>query len=69
MTKLRNAFTLVELVISIFLLGLIVNFLYSAISNLQKSNKIFNEEINKVAIDSLNESDLVLYFIDSSREG
>ncbi len=36
---------------------------------IHKSNKIFNEEINKVAIDSLNESDLVLYFIDSSREG
>lgn len=34
-----------------------------------KSNKTFNEEINKVAIESLNESDLILYFIDSSREG
>ncbi len=37
----RSAFTLVELVLSIFLLGLIVSFLYSAVSNLQKTNSIF----------------------------
>ncbi len=39
--KKRVAFTLVELVLSIFLLGLIVSFLYGAVSNLQKTNSIF----------------------------
>ncbi len=38
---LRNAFTLIELILSVFLLGLIVYFLYAAVANLQKSNKIF----------------------------
>lgn len=36
---------------------------------IHKSNKVFNEQINNVAIESLEESDLILYFIDSSREG
>ncbi len=36
---------------------------------IHKSNKEFNEKINKVAINSLEESDLILYFIDSSRSG
>lgn len=36
---------------------------------IHKSNKEFNEAINKVAIKSLEESDLILYFIDSSRPG
>lgn len=36
---------------------------------IHKSNKEFNESINKVAIKSLEESDLILYFIDSSRPG
>lgn len=40
----KKAFTLVELVISIFLLGLIVYFLYSAVANLQKSNTIFEHK-------------------------
>jgi len=35
---------------------------------IHESNKVFNEEINNVAIDSLKESDLILYFIDSTRE-
>lgn len=35
---------------------------------IHESNKIFNEEINNVAINSLNESDIILYFIDSSRD-
>ncbi len=35
---------------------------------IHKSNKKFNEKINEVAIKSLEESDLILYFIDSSRE-
>ena len=37
----RAAFSLVELIISIFLLGIIVVFLYSTVSNLQKTNEIF----------------------------
>jgi len=35
---------------------------------IHESSKLFNEEINKVAIDSLNEADLILYFIDTTRE-
>ena len=35
---------------------------------IHKSNKKFNEEINNQAINTLNEANLVLYFIDSSRE-
>ena len=42
----HKAFTLIELLISIFLLGLIVNFLYSAIANLQKTNMIFQKKSN-----------------------
>lgn len=40
----KSAFSLIELVISIFLLGLIVTFLYTAVGNLQISNKIFEEK-------------------------
>ena len=36
---------------------------------IHESNKTFNEQINSVATDSLKESDVILYFIDSSREG
>jgi len=36
---------------------------------IHKSNKQFNEQINEVAIKSLQEADLILYFIDSSRAG
>lgn len=36
---------------------------------IHKENKIFNEEINKQAISSLRDVDVILYFIDSSREG
>lgn len=35
---------------------------------IHKSTKKFNEEINNQAINALNEANLVLYFIDSSRE-
>ncbi len=35
---------------------------------IHKSNKSFNEEINKQAIGTLNDAEVVLYFIDSSRE-
>jgi len=43
----RAGFSLVELIISIFLLGIIVVFLYSTVSNLQKTNEIFakNEKV------------------------
>jgi prepilin-type N-terminal cleavage/methylation domain-containing protein len=41
---MKKAFTLIELLISIFLLGLIVNFLYTAIGNLQKTNMLFSEK-------------------------
>lgn len=34
---------------------------------IHKSEKLFNKEINKVALDSLAEADLILYFIDSSK--
>ncbi len=47
----KRAFTLVELLISVFLLGLIVNFLYSAISNLQKTNNLFNQKSNELQND------------------
>ncbi len=40
----QRAFTLIELVLSIFLLGIIVYFLYSATGSLQKSNTIFARE-------------------------
>jgi prepilin-type N-terminal cleavage/methylation domain-containing protein len=40
----RKAFTLIELVLSIFLLGIIVYFLYGAVASLQKSNTIFSKE-------------------------
>lgn len=36
---------------------------------IHKSNKEFNVAINDVAIRSFNESDIILYFIDSSRPG
>ncbi len=37
----KKGFSLVELIISIMLLGIIVTFLYSTVSNLEKTNKIF----------------------------
>jgi len=37
----RDAFSLVELIISVVLLGIIVTFLYSTVSSLEKTNKIF----------------------------
>ncbi len=42
-SQFNKAFTLVELIISIILLGLIVTFLYTAVGDLQKSNSIFSE--------------------------
>jgi prepilin-type N-terminal cleavage/methylation domain-containing protein len=40
----RKAFTLIELILSVFLLGIIVYFLYAAVANLQKSNEIFSKK-------------------------
>jgi len=39
----RAAFSLVELIISVVLLGIIITFLYSTVSTLQQTNKIFAE--------------------------
>lgn len=36
---------------------------------IHESQKEFNQQINNAAISSLNDADLVLYFIDSSRDG
>jgi prepilin-type N-terminal cleavage/methylation domain-containing protein len=44
----RKAFTLIELLISVFLLGLIINFLYSAVANLQKTNIMFYNKSSKL---------------------
>ncbi len=41
MRRDRPAFTLIELVLTIFLLGLIVYFLYGAVADMQRSNEIF----------------------------
>ncbi len=59
MTK-RGAFSLVELIISIFLLGIIVVFLYSTVGSLQKTNKIYEQNskelnINEKIVDLLYE--------------
>lgn len=38
----KKAFTLVELIISVVLLGIIATFLYTTVSNLERTNKIFS---------------------------
>ncbi len=45
---MKRGFSLVELIISIFLLGIIVTFLYSSLSALQQSNKILFKEEQKL---------------------
>lgn len=45
----KKAFSLVELIISIVLLGIIVTFLYSTISNLEKTNRIFASNEKKLS--------------------
>jgi len=48
--KIRSkAFSLVELIISIVLLGIIATFLYSTVSNLEKTNKIFAANEKKLS--------------------
>ena len=39
----RKAFSLVEMIISVILLGIIVVFLYETVSNLERTNRIFSE--------------------------
>lgn len=60
----KKAFTLIELLISIFLLGLIVNFLYTAVANLQKTNVIFGQKsqtmINEQKLSDLLYDDIFL---------
>ncbi len=60
----KRAFTLVELIISVILLGLIVNFLYTSVSNLQKSNillaNLSKESQKKEQIINLLYSDILL---------
>ncbi len=45
----RSAFSLVELIISVLLLGIIATFLYTTVSNLEKTNKIFQENETKLS--------------------
>ncbi len=61
-----RAFTLIEVVLSIFLLGIIILFLYGALDNLQKGNHILSanaqkmrhhEEILKLLYDDLQSAD------------
>ena len=39
----KKAFSLVELIISVVLLGIIATFLYTSVSNLEKNNRIFSK--------------------------
>ena len=45
---MRKAFTLIELMISILILSLMMLFLYKSYAGLNKSNKLFSSEIEKV---------------------
>ena len=46
---MRRAFSLVELMISIVILSIMMLFLYKSYSGLNKSNKLFDIEVQKVA--------------------
>ncbi len=46
----RRGFTLVELMISIFLLSIIAIFLYNTIGSLQKSNTVLSKSVNHFSI-------------------
>ena len=48
MTK-RKAFSLVEMIISVILLGIIVVFLYETVSNLEQTNRIFSNNENSLS--------------------
>ena len=46
---MRKGFTLIELMISVVILSILMLFLYKSYSGLNKSNKIFAEEVQKVS--------------------
>lgn len=46
---MRKGFTLVELMVSIVILSIMMLFLYKSYSGLNKSNKIFDKEVQKVS--------------------
>lgn len=46
---MRKAFTLIELMISIVILSILMLFLYKSYAGLNKSNKIFQEEVQKIS--------------------
>ncbi len=43
-SKMKKAFTLVEIIISVILLGIVVTFIYQGLQNTQKSNQIFKQK-------------------------
>ena len=45
----RKAFSLVEMIISVILLGIIVVFLYETVSNLEQTNRIFSDNENSLS--------------------
>ncbi len=49
----RSAFTLIELLISIAILSILMLFLYKSYADLNKTNKFYDKEVNKLRIDSL----------------
>ncbi len=46
---MKKAFTLVEVIISIILLGLIVTFIYKSLTNMQISNEIFSNKSDEIS--------------------
>ena len=65
---MKKAFTLVEVIISVILLGLIVTFIYKALENMQTSNQIFKnrskelekeEKIIKLLYEDILEADYI----------
>ena len=46
---MRKAFTLIELMISIVILSILMLFLYKSYAGLNKSNKIFAQEVQKIS--------------------
>ena len=44
----RNAFTLIELLISITILSIIMLFLYKSYADLNKTNKVYEKEVAKL---------------------
>ena len=47
MRKFKNAFTLIELLISVSILSMIMIYLYTSYANLNSSNKIIKKEVEK----------------------